>query len=113
MKEYFEWCGGKTHVGIIRPFLHEDLYRPFTTESAMRKAPSFVSYADRQIAIFSDDYIKKMADSISAINESLKDKRNEMVSQMLRKQTEDVSKRMVERLNAYLTPYSPVAYQLG
>jgi hypothetical protein len=102
VKENFEWCGGKTHVGVIRPFLHEDLYRPATTESFLRRQTRFVSYADERIAIFSDSYVKKMADSISAINESLKGKRNEMVSQMLRKQTEETAKQMMEGLNAWI-----------
>jgi 20S proteasome alpha/beta subunit len=95
VKEYFEWCGGKTHVGVIRPLLEEDMFRPATADSFIRRQSCFVSYADERIAIFSDSYIKKMADSIYAINAELKEKRDKMVSQMLRKQMENIGRQMM------------------
>lgn len=99
VKENFEWCGGKTHVGIIRPLLEQDMFRPATSDSFIRRQKCFVSYADERIAIFSDSYIKKMSDSIYAINAELKDKRNKMVSQMLQKQMEETARLMLDALD--------------
>jgi hypothetical protein len=66
----------------------------------------FVSYADDQTAIFSDGYVKKMAEWASSIDAELKSKRSEMVVQMLQQQSETISKRMVAALEKFMDTWS-------
>lgn len=100
VKENMEACGGKTHVGFIRPREYGD--EPATIESFMLHTPDFTSFCNGEIAIFSDDYVKKMADSISEISSELKGKRNELVFNMLRTQAEKCSKRAMEGLTLWM-----------
>jgi hypothetical protein len=53
--------------------LEEQYAKPATVKDAMMAFPTYISYADWQVAIFSESFVKKMADDIRVIDAELKD----------------------------------------
>jgi hypothetical protein len=101
VKEYVEGCGGKTHVGLIRS-LDESMFRPAVITDVMETLPNFVSYADEQVAIFSQSYVDKMASEMARIIGTAKEQARANIAAVLETETGKVAEQMKDAIDKFM-----------
>ncbi len=98
VKEHVEGCGGKTQIGVLRS--QRQIYEPALTIDPCTFYNAFVRFEGEFVYFFTDDYVKRMADSNAALHAELKQRRNEEIVRILCEQAENVAKPMIESIKS-------------